>query len=121
MELTVTGRKKAVTDRFRRHLEDKLDKIPQLAPRVSRIEVVLTHEGNPRQAKMCERVEITCFIQRTVAGRRRHHGFDAGRGGPVPAPGGGPARRRRNHRGHPQAPRADIRRGTVPTRPGRLV
>jgi ribosomal subunit interface protein len=66
MELTVTGRKKAVTDRFRRHLEDKLDKIPQLAPRVSRIEVVLTHEGNPRQAKMCERVEITCFIQRTV-------------------------------------------------------
>lgn len=66
MEITVTGRKKAATDRFRRHLEDKLDKVQQLAPRVSRAEVVLTHEANPRQAKLCERVEITCYIQRTV-------------------------------------------------------
>lgn len=66
MDITVTGRKKAVTDRYRRHLEDKLDKIPQLAPRVSRTEVVLTHEVNPRLAKASERVEITCFIKRTV-------------------------------------------------------
>lgn len=66
MEITVTGRKKTVSDRFRRHLEDKLDKIPQLAPRVSRTDVVLTHESNPRQAKESERVEITCYIKRTV-------------------------------------------------------
>lgn len=66
MEITVTGRKKNVTDRFRRHLEEKLDKIPQLAPRVSRADVVLTHEANPRQAKESERVEITCYIKRTV-------------------------------------------------------
>jgi ribosomal subunit interface protein len=66
MEITVTGRKKTVTDRFRRHLEEKLEKIPQLAPRVSRVDVVLTHETNPRQAKMSERVEITCYIKRTV-------------------------------------------------------
>lgn len=66
MEITVTGRKKQVTDRFRRHLEEKLDKIPQLAPRVSRADVVLTHEANPRQAKESERVEITCYIKRTV-------------------------------------------------------
>lgn len=66
MEITVTGRKKQVTDRFRRHLEEKLDKIPQLAPRVSRTDVVLTHEANPRQAKASERVEITCYIKRTV-------------------------------------------------------
>ena len=66
MEITVTGRKKQVTDRFRRHLEEKLDKIPQLSPRVSRTDVVLTHEANPRQAKESERVEITCYIKRTV-------------------------------------------------------
>lgn len=66
MEITVTGRKKTVSDRFRRHLEEKLDKVPQLAPRVTRAEVVLTHETNPRQAKASERVEITCYIKRTV-------------------------------------------------------
>jgi len=66
MEITVTGRKKQVTDRFRRHLEEKLDKIPQLAPRVSRTDVVLTRETNPRQVKESERVEITCYIKRTV-------------------------------------------------------
>lgn len=66
MDITVTGRKMNVTDRFRRHLEDKLDKIPQLAPNVSRVEVTLTHEANPRMAKTSERVEITCFVKRTV-------------------------------------------------------
>jgi ribosomal subunit interface protein len=66
MELTVTGRKKDVADRYRRHLEDKLSKIPQLAPRVRRTDVVLTHEANPRQAKESERCEITCYVHRTV-------------------------------------------------------
>jgi ribosomal subunit interface protein len=66
MELTVTGRKKDVPERFRRHLEEKLDKIPQLAPRVRRTEVVLTRESNPRLAKEAERCEITCFVHRTV-------------------------------------------------------
>ncbi|GAA4871571.1 ribosome hibernation-promoting factor, HPF/YfiA family [Serinicoccus chungangensis] len=66
MELSVTGRKRDVPERFRRHIEDKLDKIPQLAPRVRRTEVVLTHETNPRQAKEAERCEITCYVHRTV-------------------------------------------------------
>ncbi|WP_151524323.1 ribosome hibernation-promoting factor, HPF/YfiA family [Serinicoccus kebangsaanensis] len=66
MELTVTGRKREVPERFRRHIEDKLDKIPQLSPRVRRAEVVLTHEANPRQAKEAERCEITCYVHRTV-------------------------------------------------------
>ena len=66
MELTVTGRKKDISERFRRHLEDKLSKIPQLAPRVRRAEVVLTRETNPRQAKEAERCEITCYVHRTV-------------------------------------------------------
>lgn len=66
MDVTVTGRKKSVSERFRRHLDDKLEKIPQFAPRVSRIDVVLTSEGNPRQAKESERVEITCYVKRNV-------------------------------------------------------
>ncbi len=66
MDVTVTGRRKTVSDRYRRHLEEKLEKIPQLAPRVSRTEVVLTHEVNPRLAKTSERIEITCYIKRTV-------------------------------------------------------
>ncbi|MGB3185904.1 MAG: ribosome-associated translation inhibitor RaiA [Ornithinimicrobium sp.] len=66
MDITVTGRKKSVSERFRRHLDDKLEKIPQFAPRVSRIDVVLTSESNPRQAKESERVEITCYVKRNV-------------------------------------------------------
>ncbi|MDF8262905.1 ribosome hibernation-promoting factor, HPF/YfiA family [Luteipulveratus flavus] len=66
MEITVTGRHITVPDRFRRHIEEKLTKIPQLEPRVSRCEVVLAHEPNPRQAKASERVEITCYARRTV-------------------------------------------------------
>ncbi len=66
MDITVTGRKKTVSDRFRRHLDEKLEKIPNVAPRVSRIDVVLTSEANPRLAKESERVEITCYVTRSV-------------------------------------------------------
>lgn len=66
MEVTVTGRKKDVSERFRRHLEEKLSKIPQLAPRVRRVDVVLTSEANPRLVKEAERCEITCYVARTV-------------------------------------------------------
>ncbi len=66
MDITVTGRKKSVSDRFRRHLDEKLEKIPHVAPRVARIDVVLTSEANPRLAKESERVEITCYVSRSV-------------------------------------------------------
>jgi len=59
VEVVVTGRHTEVQDRFRRHVEDKLDKVTQLAPRVQRIDVELSHENNRRQASACERVEIT--------------------------------------------------------------
>lgn len=57
MEIVVTGRHIQVTDRFREHLEDKLAKVTQLAPRVRRVDVVVTHE---RTSSNSERVEITC-------------------------------------------------------------
>lgn len=66
MEIVVTGRHVQVSDRFRRHLDEKLAKVPQLAPRVQRLDVVVTHEANPRQSKACDRVEITCHVKGPV-------------------------------------------------------
>ncbi|TWP35103.1 ribosome hibernation-promoting factor, HPF/YfiA family [Leekyejoonella antrihumi] len=66
MEITVTGRHVPVPERFRRHIEEKLAKVPQLDPRVTRCDVVVTHEANPRQAKEAERIEITCHAKRSV-------------------------------------------------------
>ncbi len=60
MEIVVTGRHVEVKDRFRRHLQEKLAKVPQLAPRIHRLDVVVSHEVNKRQSPVCERVEITC-------------------------------------------------------------
>ena len=59
MEIVVVGRHAEVPERFRRHVEDKLSKITQLAPRAQRIDVEITHERNPRQADVAERVELT--------------------------------------------------------------
>jgi ribosomal subunit interface protein len=66
VEIVVTGRHLQVSDRFRAHLDEKLAKIPQLAPRVQRVDVVVSHEPNKRQAKACERVEITCHVKGPV-------------------------------------------------------
>jgi len=66
VEIVVTGRHVQVSDRFRNHLDDKLAKVPQLAPRVQRLDVVVTHEANPRQSKACDRVEITCHVKGPV-------------------------------------------------------
>lgn len=61
MEIVVTGRHTEVKERYRRHLEEKMAKVPQLAPRIQRVDVVISHEPNRRQAPVCERVEITCI------------------------------------------------------------
>jgi len=66
VEIVVTGRHVQVTERFRRHLDEKLAKVPQLAPRVQRLDVVVTHEVNKRQAKGSDRVEITCHVKGPV-------------------------------------------------------
>ena len=59
MEIVVVGRNTDIPERFRTHVEDKLAKVEQLAPRAQRIDVELTHERNPRQSNHCERVELT--------------------------------------------------------------
>lgn len=57
MDIVVTGRHIQVSDRFRGHLEDKLAKVAQVAPKVTRVDVVVTHE---RTARNSEFVELTC-------------------------------------------------------------
>jgi len=47
-------------------VDDKLAKVPQLEPRVQRLDVVVTHEPNRRQSKACDRVEITCQVRGPV-------------------------------------------------------
>ena len=59
MEILVTGRHIEVKERFRRHVLEKLAKVPQLAPRIQRLDVVVSHEGKGRQSPVCERIEIT--------------------------------------------------------------
>ena len=66
MDIVVTGRHLTVSDRFRAHIEEKLEKITQLEPRTRRVEVLVSHEPNRRQAEVCDRVEITCYAKGPV-------------------------------------------------------
>ncbi len=59
MEIVVAGRHTEVTARYRAHLAGKLAKVEQLAPRAQRVDVLVSHEPNPRQADSSERVELT--------------------------------------------------------------
>jgi ribosomal subunit interface protein len=59
VDIMITGRHTEVSERFRRLVEEKLSKISQLAPKVQRADVELSHERNPRQSQTSEKVEIT--------------------------------------------------------------
>lgn len=57
MDTTVTGRHVQISQRFRDRLDERMAKIGTLAPKVHRVDVVVTHL---RQARMSECVEVTC-------------------------------------------------------------
>lgn len=59
MEIVVRGRRTDVPDRFREHVHDKLAKLGKYDNRLSRIDVEVTRENNPRLADEAERIEIT--------------------------------------------------------------
>ena len=59
MEIVVVGRHTEVTDQFRSHVENKLEKVTQLSPYAQRVDAEVTHERNPRLADRAERVELT--------------------------------------------------------------
>jgi ribosomal subunit interface protein len=57
MDTTVTGRHVQISQRFRDRLDERMAKIGTLAPKVHRVDVVVTHL---RQARLSECVEVTC-------------------------------------------------------------
>ncbi|UED86025.1 ribosome hibernation-promoting factor, HPF/YfiA family [Streptomyces profundus] len=61
MDIVVKGRKTEVPERFRRHVAEKLklDKIQRIDGKVTRLDVEVSKEHNPRQADRSDRVEIT--------------------------------------------------------------
>jgi ribosomal subunit interface protein len=59
VEIVVTGRNVEVPDHFRIHVEEKLTRLERYDHKIVGMEVELFHEPNRRQAKICQRVEIT--------------------------------------------------------------
>ena len=59
VEIVVTGRNVEVPDHFRVHVADKIARLERYDHKIVGMEVELFHERNRRQAKSCQRVEIT--------------------------------------------------------------
>lgn len=59
MDIVVKGRNVEVPDHYRTHVSGKLSRLERYDKKVFRYDVELFHEPNPRQAKSCQRVEIT--------------------------------------------------------------
>lgn len=59
MDIVVKGRNVEVPEHYRVHVEDKLARLERYDRKVIRFDVELFHEPNRRQAKNCQRVEIT--------------------------------------------------------------
>jgi len=66
MEIVVRGRNVEVPDHFRTHVEEKLGRVERYDAGILRADVELLHEKNPRQADVCQRVEITCRVRGPV-------------------------------------------------------
>lgn len=66
MEVVVTGRRTEISKKFHEVVENKLNRIITLAPDIQRAQIVVSHEGNPRQADIAKRVEITVIEDKNV-------------------------------------------------------
>ena len=62
MEIVVRGRNVEVPEHYRQHVEDKVGQLERFDTKLSRIDVELFHEKNPRQSANCQRVEITLHV-----------------------------------------------------------
>lgn len=58
-DLAVTGRNVEVPEHFRDYVTEKLGRLERYDASLQRFDVELAHEPNRRQAKSCQRVEIT--------------------------------------------------------------
>ncbi|SFB61990.1 SSU ribosomal protein S30P /sigma 54 modulation protein [Amycolatopsis marina] len=59
MDIVVKGRNVEVPEHYRAHVSEKLARLERYDRKVIRYDVELFHEPNRRQAKSCQRVEIT--------------------------------------------------------------
>ncbi|MGP4021156.1 ribosome hibernation-promoting factor, HPF/YfiA family [Saccharopolyspora sp. 5N708] len=59
MDIVVKGRNVEVPEHYREHVNAKLTRLERYNKKAIRADVELFHERNPRQAKNCQRVEIT--------------------------------------------------------------
>jgi ribosomal subunit interface protein len=59
VEIVVTGRNVEIPEHFKVHASEKLARIERYDPKLARVAVELSHEGNPRQAKSRQRVQLT--------------------------------------------------------------
>ena len=59
MDIVVKGRNVEVPDHYRVHVAEKLAKVERYDHKLIRVDVELFHERNPRQADVCQKVEIT--------------------------------------------------------------
>jgi ribosomal subunit interface protein len=66
VDIVVRGRNVAVPDHYRQHVAEKLARVERYNDRIIRADVELLHEKNPRQAEVCQRVEITCRVRGPV-------------------------------------------------------
>ncbi len=62
-DVVVKGRNVEIPDHFRIHVGGKLTRLEKFDPTIGHFDVELTHERNRRQAKRCQRLEIT--VRRT--------------------------------------------------------
>ena len=66
--VTIKGRNVEVPDHFAARIKAKLAKVEKLSPTaVSRFDVVLLHENNPRLSKVSQRLEVTMKSKSGVA------------------------------------------------------
>jgi ribosomal subunit interface protein len=59
VDIVVKGRNVEVPDHFRVHVSEKLARAERYDPKMTRVEVELSHESNPRQSKNKQRVQLT--------------------------------------------------------------
>lgn len=59
MDIAIVGRHTKVNEPLRTRINERMEKVTELAPRATRAEVHVCHERNPRVASEKERVEIT--------------------------------------------------------------
>ena len=84
MEIVVKGRNSEISQRFRDHVEEKLQRIEKYDQRqkILRVEVEVTHEKNPRQHEKAARVEMTLrsrgpAVRAEAASTDQHSALDA--------------------------------------------